>query len=243
VINRSRLAAYLDEAGDDPATACLTLAGHGVKYACLRRAWTGPVAELSDQALSKLRDLLSQHAIQPVSLAVPPAGDPERAALVAAYFGVQFLHLRPGSEQELRLGQELAVRDNLTPLLELRPGSPWLEPAAAVEALTAYPRWRLLYDPAELLPGCPDPFVRYWTLLKSKVGVIDLHDLRVGQGFCPVGHGDGAWARTLSDAAQAGFSGWYFLEPGLGRRYGSALQRQDTFGLAIQGLETLARGT
>lgn len=263
MIDRSRFAAYLDEAGDDPASAIETLRLHGIGSACVRQLWTGNVLDASDQAVRKAKALLDDGGIKVVMLAtelgdVPPeelssvASDRlDRAFLLASFFGAAQVRFRAGRAASDRSGeravatwmgdiQARAIQANVTPLLEPSWDQYVSEPADVARALAAFPRWKLLYDPAQLcVQRRIDPFVKYWTLLKSKVAAIDLHDLKIGHNFRPPGQGDCYLGLTLRDAAESKYTGWYFLEPGMGRRYGPALTRRDTFALAVEALTML----
>lgn len=106
--------------------------------------------------------------------------------------------------------------------------------------LTKHRRWKLLYDPAQLLMHQnQDPFTRYWTLLKNFIEAVDIRDYKMGYGNRPAGFGDGRLNLTLKDAIATGFKGWYYLEPSLGRRYGNAVSRSQTLHMAIEALDML----
>lgn len=246
MIDRNRLAVYLDEAGDDPATACATLARLGVSQVCLRQIWTGNVCNASDQALEKLKELLSKHALTVVMIASDLNRydtDPDRPFLLARYFAAPLVRVWGGQDGDFswmeRVGR-LAVQTNVTPLLEPHPEQLPFSTVDLARVLQLYPQWRLLYDPVQLvLGGHREPFQKYWTLLKSKIAALDIRDMawppqpRVpGGGICEV-------RRTLQDALNIGYKGWYLLEPGLGRRFGQTLGRDNTFAVAFDALKAL----
>lgn len=263
MIDRGKLAGYLDEAGDDPASAVETLRAHNIRWACLRQLWSGNVVDVTDQAIAKVKSILDHGGVRtimlsteigaviPDTLASVPRDRLDRALHLANYFGATFVRFKVGKagpgpvqvehiESWMNDIQNRALRANIVPLLELAWDQTLSEPADAARWLAAYPRWKLLYDPTQvILHRKLDPFVKYWTLLKTKIGAIDLHDVKTGHNFRPVGQGDSCWDRTLKDASESKYNGWYFVEPGLGRRYGTALTRRDTFGLAVQALDIL----
>ena len=266
MIDRSKLAAYLDEAGDDPASAIETLQSHGIRSACLRQLWTGNVVDVSDQAVRKAKSLLDAGGISIIMLVtnlgdVPPEelstvsrDSLDRAFLLASFFGAGYIRFRVGRASPSLVDdstdkaisswmddiQVRSIQAAVTPLLELSWDQAIYEPADAARVLSSFPRWKLLYDPAQLvLQRRVDPFVKYWTLLKLRTAAIDIHDVKIGHNFRPAGQGDCELRRTLDDAAESKYTGWYFLEPGLGRRYGPALTRRDTFALAIEALGML----
>ena len=264
MIDRSKLAGYLDEAGDDPASAIETLKVHGIAAACIRQLWTGNnVLDVSDQAVRKAKTLLDDKDIKVVMLATE-LGDVlpdelssvaldklDRAFLLASFFGAAQVRFRVGRAGGDRTGdkavadwmseiQTRSIQANVVPLLEPSWDQYIYEPTDVARALAAFPRWKLLYDPAQLcMQRRIDPFVKYWTLFKSKVAAIDLHDLKIGHNFRPPGQGDCSLGLTLRDAAESKYTGWFFLEPGMGRRYGPALTRRDTFALAVEALTML----
>ncbi len=112
--------------------------------------------------------------------------------------------------------------------------------ASVAKLLANNRRWKLLYDPTSLImKQNQDPFMRYWTLLKNFTGAIDLRDFKIGYGIKPVGYGDAKIKLTIDDCISIGYKGWFFLEPSLGRRHGSAVTKAETFALAYQALENL----
>ena len=263
ILDRSRMAGYLDEAGDDPASAIDTLKIHSITNVCLRQLWTGNVLDVSDQAVRKAKALLDESGfkvimlvtnlgdVPPEELSSVPSEKLDRAFLLASYFGAANIRFRVGRAQTERTGdkavmawmesiQSSSIKANIMPLLEPSWDQYVAEPVDIARLLSAFPRWKLLYDPAQLcVQRKIDPFVKYWTLLKSRVGAIDLHDLKIGHNFCPPGQGDCMLGRTLQDATESKYTGWYFMEPGMGRRYGPALTRRDTFALAMEALTLL----
>jgi hypothetical protein len=169
---------------------------------------------------------------------------------VAAYFQAASVRIfagtrtKEGADEPIRdwmqMITERCLASNLMPLYETTAESHLSQPAEVATLLSRYRRWRLLYDPVQLiLKQNQDPFSRYWTLLKGFAAAMDVRDFKIGHGFKPAGFGDARIAQTLQDALQSGFQGWYFLEPSLGRRFGSAMTKRDTFKLALEALDVL----
>lgn len=258
-VNCNKLAAYLDEAGDEPAAACRTLVKHHIHYVVLRTAWTGEICNLTDQACKQLRQLLTEHNLSAITLITQlgnvdqdqllrqPREHLDRAFNIASYFQAGFIGVHLGIHRKVpndsvinswaQLITERCLAANLTPLYEMTETAALREPALVAKFLQANRRWRLLYDPVQLIiRRNQDPFTRFWTLLKNQTAAIDIRDFKIGIGYKPVGFGDAKMALTLADLA---YKGWYYLEPALGRRYGPALTKAETFALAVDALENI----
>lgn len=259
--DKIKLAAYLDEADDDPAAACKNLATKGIHYVVLRNAWKGNVCDATDAACQRLRKLLNDSSLSVVAiasdlgkadhLASVPAAKVDRLFNLAAYFQAANVRVHVGNRT--RSGPDLpaiqtwmtmitdrCLSAGLTPLLELGDESAVRDPVAVAQLLAAFRRWKLLYDPAQLiLRHKQDPFQRYWTLLKSFVAAVDLRDFKIGHGFKPVGFGDARLRETVAEGVSGQYKGWYYLEPSLGRKHGSAVTKWETFLLAHEALENL----
>lgn len=256
-----KLAAYLDEAGEDPKTGCATLKSVKIPYIALRHVWASNICNASDQSCQTLKKLFRSHDLTVIMIAselgqVPANELPkikkeaiDRVFDIASYFGASYIRIYAGDispdsdkyvKDWLALITERSISANVTPLLEVSSGSSIYKPVDIVQWFSKFRRWKLLYDPAQLiLKQSQDPFVKYWTLLKQYVGAIDIHDYKIGHGHKPVGFGDTKIQATLNDANASNFTGWHFLEPALGRKHGSALTRTDTFKTALGALEAL----
>jgi len=266
-----RLAAYLDEAGEDPQQAADTLLAYNLRHVALRYAWASNVCEIQDQSCQRLKDLLTRNDIKTTLVASDLGKVPidalgsisqeqiRRTFDVVRYFGAPLVRVHAGistgqisavDTQQASADKyildwmnrisDIAISDNVVPVLEVGFDSFLQHPSAIASVLASQRRWKLLYDPAQLIVRRHlDPFVKYWTLLKRSVAIIDLHDYKIGHGFKPVGFGDGKLDLTLRDAATANYHGWYILEPGLGRKHGNANTKAATFALAVEGLQHL----
>jgi sugar phosphate isomerase/epimerase len=270
------LAAYLDEAGDDPIGAAVNLRQTGIKYVCLRQAWATAIQDASDIACQRLLSVLREHGLQGVALMttignVPFTGLSEigierikRVMSLAEYFGARMVRFYTGRADSqtgdlagalptvhnwMTTVAKIASEHNVVPIMEIDPphslpmDRTLFQAADVAKLLAAQPQWRLLYDPAALLLRYPgsvgNPFLKYWTLLKNRVLAVDLRDFKIGEGFRALGHGDSDWQRTLQDMASINYRGWYFLEPGLGRRHGMATSKTETFKMALTALDEL----
>ena len=248
-ISDLKLAAYLEEAGDDLTSACATLVANKVNYVSLRNVWTGHICQVDDSTCAKLRSTLTNKSISVVSIIsdlglVPPSQlnkTPEdkikRAFNVASYYGASQIRIGIGVKskeavtpehinQWMQLITSRCLDANLVPILEISEESAVYQPADVAGYLAKHRRWKLLYDPVQfIIRQRQEPFIRYWTLLKSFVAGIDIRDYKIGVGYKPVGFGDAQIKLVLDDSVKNGFAGWYFLEPSLGRRHGSAVTK------------------
>lgn len=262
-----KIAGYLDEAGETPEIACATLLQHDIHYIALRYAWAGTnICNTPDTACQKLKRMFNENNISVVAV-ISDLGKVEwhdlnhikedhidRAFNVATYYQAAYIRvgvgLKSASKREIdrsavsewiNLITTKCINYNITPLFEPTNDASLIQPADIATMLSKNQRWKLLYDPAQfLLKRNVNPFTVYWTLLQKYVAAIDVRDFKIGKGYKPPGFGDTKLTETLSDAKRS-FKGWLFMEPSLGRRYGTALSKSETFGLAMEGLQYIIR--
>jgi hypothetical protein len=104
------------------------------------------------------------------------------------------------------------------------------KPAEVAVMLQKRNIWGVHYDPGTIISRRRiTPFTRYWTLLKNRIGSLDIHDYVSGVGPKWPGHGQAQLDITVNDAIISGFKGWYCLKPGMGRRYGTMSSRTEIF--------------
>lgn len=260
-INSLKIAAYLDEAGEDPATGCTTLSKQGIHYAVLRHCWADNVCNLSDTGHQRLITTIRDHNLTVICIASElgrlPVDQLSRVSdsqigdvlNVCTYYGAPLVRIFVGLktsdpiEAAYSWMERIAKRcedANVTPLLEVTADSHLYNPTDVAHALAAHKRWQLLYDPVQyIMRQSQNPFVKYWTLLKQRTGAIDVRDMKIGKGFKPPGFGDSMINLTVKDAISSGYSGWFFIEPSLGRRHAGAQTKPETFLFAIQGLNII----
>lgn len=251
-----KLACYLDEAGEDPATAALTLSQNNISYVVLRYGWASK--NICDStACEKIKAILDKHQLTTIAIISDLGNVPSHELMsipqpkinnvfnIASYFGAAFVRVHTGNKSQVESKQivkdwmskitEASVASNTTPLLELSAESYLYEPADVALAMTQFRRWKLLYDPVQLIiKRNINPFVKYWSLLKTFTAAVDARDFKIGKGYKPCGYGDSKISDIIKDAANSNGNKWFFLEPSLGRRYGSALSRPDTFKIALE---------
>jgi hypothetical protein len=260
--DKLKFAAYLDEADDDPLEACKVLVAHNIKHVCLRRAWCRDIATMPDTACASLLEILKAHKITPILLVSTigevPVGQLveeqpklERALLVCNYFKCPAIRLAVGQITKDSRSTELVERwtqlilksslaTNVVPTVELSPDSVIIEPAAAAIFLKNHRRFNLLYDPAVLImQRSINPFVKYWSLLRTRVSHLDIHDYKIGGTTKLAGSGDAQIDLTIADALSTKFGGWYCLESGLGRRFGDIQGKARVFECALNAFQTV----
>lgn len=262
-MDKFKIACYLDEAGEEPADSCKTLNRHNIHYAVLRHSWgTQNICESNDSACKRLKSIVDDHNISVVSISTDLGRCPathltaitdasiNHAFDIAKYYNAESIKFTAGTKVNgdarsiiddwMSRISEISIKNNILPILEIIDGSHIIDPDEIISLLVAHKRWRLLYDPVQLIIKRKiDPFIRYWSLMKNKTYAIDVRDYVVGKGFRPPGLGDARMKETLHDATQSGYNGWLFLEPNLGRRYSSALTKSQTFDIVIESLEYL----
>jgi hypothetical protein len=262
ITDKLKLAAYLDEAGEDPISACSVLNKAGISYVVLRYAWSGNVCDVSDQACQRLKQALSDNnlsvvtvisdlgKVEPKLLSHIPQEQIDRVFNVVSYFKAGSVRVLTGTRtrepsddsirQWMQLITDRCLQANIVPLMEITEDAAIFQASDVAQWLAKFRRWRLLYDPVQLIiRQNQDPFLRYWTLLKSFAAAIDLRDFKIGHGYKPPGFGDAKVKLTLDDTIKSNFKGWYFIEPSLGRRFGGATTKQETFNMALEALEVL----
>lgn len=260
-----KIASYLDEAGEEPASGCDTLLKHGIRYAVLRNTWGDKnICECNDLSCQKTKRIVSDKGISIISISSNLGAVPANRLLsthdsqishvfnIASYYKAESIRFMAGTTADgnhraaiddwLAKISYLAVSNNVTPLLEITHDSYIKEPADIIQLLLKHRRWKILYDPVQLIIKKKfDPFVKYWSLLKNYIGAVDVRDCIVGKGFKPPGLGDAKIANVINDISNSDYRGWLFLEPNLGRRYGDVLSKSETFSLAIESLKQIVR--
>lgn len=260
-----KLAAYLDEAGEEPVSGCKTLAANNIHYLVLRHCWTGNVCGISDAGHQKLASIIRDQDLTVICIAselgkieanqLSRISDDQinRVLDICSYYRAPMVRIYIGNKNsnttnndiENWMGrvEELCLTANVTPLLEVTAESHLHKAPDVAKLLSTYKHWKLIYDPVQfILRQNQDPFVRYWTLLKSRVGAIDIRDVKIGRGFKPPGFGDAKIDLTIKDSLDSNYKGWFFMEPSLGRRHAHARTKKDTFQFALESLDVILDG-
>jgi len=257
-----QLAAYLNEAGDDPAEAAAILKKNGIQYVCLRRAWGRDIFRMTDDACGLVRDILTDNGLKPVLLAstigdvliqnVADQGvDLDKALMICNFLGCPAVQVSLGIAAKsdmnqkylhrwMRIVADKCLAANIKPVFEIDYSHCISSPAEIAQILQKFGGWSLLYDPAQLIAKRKvQPFTKYWSLLRDRISHFDIHDYSSGAGPKAPGHGDAQIDLALNDAVISGFKGWYCLEPGMGRRYNDISGKAAVFEYALGGLKAL----
>ncbi len=257
-----KLAVYLDEAGTEPGAACKALNEHNINYVVIRYGWGDKnICEVPDHGCEQLRSLLESHNLATVAIASDlgntqtsqlaqiPLASIKRAFSLVTYFKAAFIRVYAGTglgtiadiDAWMSTITEQCISANCVPLLEVTPESLLMQPTDLAALLHKHRRWKLLYDPVQfILKRNQNPHLKYWTLLKNYTSAIDVRDFKVGRGFKPPGYGDSRILETVQDALASRYTGWFFVEPSLGRRYGNATTKSDTLKLSLETLQPFA---
>lgn len=258
-----KLAAYLDEAHDDPLQAIKVIKQCGMHYAALRMAWGSQIHLLKDDLISALRSELINNDVTPILL-YGNLGDIDdgqletisdesidRVMQVATYFKINHIRFGIGIKEGqphsvgyksnngtidkwLKKIQSAAISYGVVPLLEAKRNE------MMIDRLKAYPKWRILFDPAQfVISSVTDVYDKYYNNLKQYISVIELHDYKTGYGHKPIGFGNGMIKQIITDCENNRYSGWYILEHSLGRRYASYKSKHEVFAMSKQALDNI----
>jgi hypothetical protein len=256
-----KLAAYMDEVCDDPDKSGELLTSKNITNVCLRRAWCRDISSMPDNAIGILGGILTKYKLSPILLHTdigcvePEKLSSEEPKLIRAMQICKFLKckticigfgassVKPSGEyvqQWLAIASRLSINYDMIPLLEPNTNCYYDKPASLAIVLNKFKRVSLLFDPALfVIRSKTNPFIKFWSLLKSRVSFIDVHDFKSGDSAKPAGFGDAQLDILVADAIVSNFSGWFCLEPGLGRRYGEATTKEETFLRAFDAWEAL----
>lgn len=248
MISSFKIAAYLDEAGDNPELACETLNRNDIPYIALRNAYGRNICESSDDICKKLKKLFTSNNISPVciisNLSVeqqPTDKQIQRIFDIASYYDAEAVCISLDLEQIMSPETVdfilaitgFAIKNAVLPIIE--PCAGFRQPNDYIDNLVEFLKqrqeWKVLYDPVKLiLKKKIDPFKCYWPYIKDRAHAVDVRDYIVGRGFKPPGLGDS----KIMDVLLSNFNGWLFIEPNLGKKYGKAIGKSQTFDLAWQ---------
>ena len=260
-INDLKICAYLDEAGEEPLSALECLSRHGIYNVILRNAWTGNICNASDNGHKKLVDLLKQYKVKVICIAselgkVPVSQlnniseeDINKVVNICHYYNCNQLRVFVGEEEDgvnnynadiinkwVHLVTSKCVKNNIKCLYEITSRSVIFDTIAVVRFMKAN-NISLIYDAAGILMKYKmNPFIKYWPLVKQFTAIIDVRDMKIGQGFKPVGYGDTNIDFTIRDALDTKYNGWFAIEHTLGRKHGSAVGVSQTFEHSVEAL-------
>ena len=258
-----RLAAYIDEAHDDPIEAISILKKCGINYAALRTAWNTQIHLLNDTLLASLRNDLNRIGLTPILLysdlgdvgssllPIISDRDIERIMQVASYFRINLVRFGIGVQEKhnnsvgikddsnnlehwFKRIQDIAMKYSVVPLAEVRNGD------LQTERLKRYKKWKLIFDPASfVMSSSVDVYDKYYHNIKHNISALEIHDYKTGYGHKPVGFGSAQIKKIIEDCEDRNYDGWYILKHSLGRKYSSYKARHEVFEMAKQALDTV----
>lgn len=237
------IAAYLDEAGDDLESAISNLKSLAINYVVIRNLWPTNVSMCSDSTLNHVRTVLDNSGLSIVALLFDSIGDIQRCLNIASYLKVQYIRM------VLPDGKQFTNNfiSNLDRICGERGLQILLEPGVSASLSSFdFVTWcqqnqnvHILFDPVELLIKHNVSVAERWLVpLSDYIVAVDVRDYNHGFGNKAIGFGI-ANINTIVSKLESNFNRWYFLEPKLGRRYGSAVTRSETFKLAYLSFDSL----
>ena len=216
---------------------------------------------MPDNAISILGSTLAKYNLLPVLLHTDigcvdpeklPAEEPKlvRAMQICKYLKCKAIRVGLGTlkvnydkeyvQRWITAISSLSISYDMIPLFEPESNSVYYNAAAIAILLNKCKRMNLLFDPAMLVMRSKiNPFVKFWSLLKSRISFIDIHDFKSGDSAKPAGLGDAQLDIIVADALSSKFAGWFCLEPGLGRHYNGATTKDQTFLCAFNAYQAL----
>ena len=237
-----KFAAYLDEAGDDLASASSILRSSNINYAILRDTWISDINGFNDNKCKTARTILDDNDISVISIACNKISDINRVSDIANYFKSYYIRIiKPNNITNIdKWLHELDIVGKERDLqLLLEPNITFGSKLDDLLLCSKYSNVRVLFDPVELLlkhnhnfiDGLFDPLINY-------ISAVDIRDYKHGFGFKNIGFGS-AQIKSIVSKLGRDFNGWYFMEPNLGRRYGSIIGRSEIFKSAVESFKSV----
>lgn len=258
-----KLAAYLDEAHDDPIESVKIIKQSGIHHIAIRTMWGTPIHLVKDQLISSLKQEMMKHDVSPViissnlgyveSTKLSSITDEqiERVMQIASFLKLNIIKFGIGIQEQyhnsvgykddsreldawLKRLHNLAITYGVTMLYEAR------KQDSLIDISKVYPKWKISFDPANYIASSQaDVYNKYFTKFKPNVGAIELHDYLTGVGHKPIGFGHSKIKQIIQDCEDSNYNGWYILKHSLGRKYASYKSRHEVFVMAKQALDTV----
>jgi hypothetical protein len=249
-----KVAAYLDEAHDDPYESIKVLAKANIHYVALRSIKDRNICDIDEIQLAKIRTALQNNNISPILLYSEIGVNAplhlhvddmmHRAINIASYYRTEFIHFGIGNlindgitavKAWMNKVASACQNANVTPVYEYKNiyERRWLD--KLIEVLSEVKTWSLIYDPSYYVSKqTADPFDKYWLRVRDWVDIIDIHDYKTGVGNKPLGFGDCRLSDTLQDIKNNKKQCWILMEPKLGHKHSTATTKSDTFLMAYK---------
>ena len=254
MIQPPQIACYLDEADDDPIAACQSIVKNGFYSTILRKVWSSKIEDATDEACRRLMQAISQHKITVVSIDTSigkceidqlVSQKIERSILIASYFKAKHIKISVGTghirhsldEYKIDSWLEIVTKAcselNIKPLIETNNNESLQSVDQFSQILQKHKYLNIQYDPAMLVARKVVDPLEYWTKLRDRILLVDLHDFKTGRSPSKLGFGDCKWSTIRNDLPKSGL----VLESGFGRNFGNTYTKQQTFSLAVDGLK------
>ncbi|MER7005199.1 sugar phosphate isomerase/epimerase family protein [Dactylosporangium sp. NPDC000555] len=239
-----RLSGFGDEIDADPAVQLQVLSALGAAHVELRSGWGVNVADMSDEDVARLADLLARHRMA-VSAIASPIGktgvydDPDtelrrlgRVVAVARRLDAPYVRLfsfyRPDGVdvaatrdtvlRRMRAFADVAERESVVLVHENEKAIYGDVPERVLDLVESVgsPALRLAWDNANFVQVGVRPFTDGYAMLRPYVAYLQVKDARAADGTeVPAGHGDGELRETLTALRDDGWTGFASLEPHL----------------------------
>jgi len=237
-----KIAAYLEEAGDDVDACLSTLGKVGIGTIILRNLYGGNICDTaSDDTLKNIKKRTNNLNIYAVSCKYNPKSDLVKYFNISEFFGSSHIIIDCDDKDFLLSNidkiSELSYDYNKGVLIETKS---FLSTFDLIGITRDHKKINILYDPVQIiLNRRVDHFEKYWVLLKSRISAVDVRDCKIGRGFLPIGLGDVAVGKLLKDCDKDKL---LIMEPNLGRRFRDLKSRSETFLLSYDNLISIIHG-
>jgi len=238
------LSGFGDEIDDDFEVQLKVLLALGAAHVEVRSAWGTNVADLSDEAVTRIGGLLARHRMA-VSAVASPIGktgvfdDPdveqrrlERVVTVAQRLGARYVRLfsfyRPAGVdvadtrdvvlRRMRAFADVAERESVTLVHENEKEIYGDVPARVLDLIESVgsPALRVAWDNANFVQVGVRPFTDGYGALRPYLEYLQVKDaIAATGGVVPAGVGDGELRETLTALRDDGWTGFASLEPHL----------------------------
>lgn len=249
-----KVAAYLDEAHDDPYESIKVIAKANIHYVALRLVKNRNICNVDEAQLLQLRSALQSHNISPIllyseigvntPLHLDAKDSIDRAINIASYYRAEYVHFGIGSLVNDGITvvkawmNKVAIacqNASIIPVYEYKNQQEWRGLERLIEVFRDNKAWRLIYDPSYYVSKQTiDPYDKYWLKIREYVDIVDIHDYKTGVGHKPLGFGDCRLSDTLQDIKNNKKQCWVLIEPKLGHRHSTAITKSDSFMMAYK---------
>lgn len=238
------LSGFADEIDPDPVVQLAVLQALGARHVEVRGAWDTNVLDFSDDQLTRLQTLISEHGMAVSAIASPvgkvdvsAAPGDEVARLATAiraahrlgtryirmfsfyrHDGLAAAEIRDGVLVRMRALADLAERESVVLLHENEKGIYGDTPERCLDLIESVgsDALRVAWDSANFVQVGVKPFTEGYAMLRPHLEYFQVKDAIAATGdVVPAGEGDGELLETLTALRDDGYSGFMSLEPHL----------------------------